>query len=68
MQETITWTPVTERLPDDDTSVLLQLSDGEVTTGWHEGRRWMDVTGYPVFDVSHWAPMPVGVQAQEAAR
>ena len=53
--ETLTWTPVADRLPDDDILVLLWFADGEWLAGWHEDRGWLDVSGYPVAGVTHWA-------------
>jgi hypothetical protein len=68
---TITWIPVAERLPDDDTTVLLALADGDVITGWHEGgdsvfpREWRDVTGWQITQgVTHWADLPAAPEVK----
>lgn len=53
--ETITWIDCAERLPDDGIAVLVAFDDGEVLMGWHEDKRWLDVSGYPVTGVTHWA-------------
>jgi hypothetical protein len=58
---TITWTPVAERLPDDDTTVLLALPDGYVTLGWFDdnGPRWWECeSGELAHGVTHWADLP----------
>jgi len=66
MHETIIWTPVGERLPDDDTSVLICTPNAEcepVWIGYHDGDGcWRDAEGELV-QVTHWAEMPKGVQA-----
>lgn len=71
MTEQITWTPVTERLPNDDTTVLIctDACDEPVWLGYHANDAWWDTEGNRI-DVTHWAAMPIGVvqQAQEAAR
>jgi hypothetical protein len=63
--ETITWTPVTEGLPDADTTVLLSL-DGEhdepTWIGFHDGNRWLDISGMPIQGVIGWADMPAGLR------
>lgn len=53
----IDWTPVADRLPDDEQTVLLAI-EGETDAwpGWTEGGQWFDNTGAPV-SVYAWAPM-----------
>ena len=59
--ETLNWTPVTEALPDDDTTVLIY--DGEETSlGFHESQQWYEGLGAPISTVTHWAHMPEGPQ------
>jgi hypothetical protein len=56
----ITWTPVSDALPDDEETVLLAMDDGEVWTGFHEGDEWRYVSADPIApgSVTHWAPFP----------
>jgi len=55
----ITWVPVSEELPDDDTSVLLATSDGEVCAGFHESGNWHHLNADPVAEpVTHWTHYP----------
>ena len=55
----MTWTPVTERLPDDEQTVLIALLDCEVWTGFIDDERWHYVSGDPVgTDVTHWMDFP----------
>ena len=54
------WTPVTERLPDDDTTVMIAGRDFGVWIGYHDGDDgWLDVHGSQV-TVTHWAELPEG--------
>lgn len=59
---TATWIPVTERLPDDDITVIVALgcSDEPVWLGYHDADGWSTVDAVPHFDVTHWMPMPEG--------
>jgi hypothetical protein len=69
--ETIHWVPVTERLPELVTAVLLATSHGAVLQGFLERRP--EGAGAPVFrnlwpmgpdpEVTHWAAMPEGPAA-----
>lgn len=59
------WIPVTERLPDDDISVMIALrasSDpDDVWIGWHDGEMGWVCDNGPLGDrVTHWMPMPEG--------
>jgi len=60
MTTTITWTPITERLPDDESTVLLGLADGFSCEGFLDGDQWRDVCATPLLagEVTHWAEMP----------
>lgn len=64
MNETITWIPVAERLPDDDTSVLIctDSTSEPVWLGFRDGGEWRDAEGFQV-NVKAWADLPRGVQA-----
>jgi hypothetical protein len=58
-----TWTPVAERLPDDETLVLIALNDdADVWTGFRDAGIWRYPDGMPIAEerVTHWSPMPVG--------
>lgn len=54
------WIPVSARLPDDDTSVLMALSDDEVWQGYRDGDIWRDNLATPIAPerVTHWMHMP----------
>jgi len=61
MIETIEWVACSERLPDDNTSVLIG-TDGTsepVWIGYRDVDRWLDTEGFEV-NVMAWAPMPAG--------
>jgi len=61
MAETLTWHDASQRLPDDDTTVLLWIrySDNESdwASGWRDGFVWRDASSaMPVHGlVTHWA-------------
>ncbi len=61
MNETITWHPVAERLPDDGIAVLVSTRNAAepVWIAWLDGGGWCDTNGGEC-EVSHWAEMPVG--------
>lgn len=63
MDETITWRPVAEQLPDADTTVL--MFDGEaVNTGFLDCADWRyAASGGLCPFVSHWADLPGGPAA-----
>jgi hypothetical protein len=64
MIEQINWVPVSDRLPDDATTVLLfsPVFDEPCWTGYMEGDAWFQADGRPLGDtaVTHWAHMPGG--------
>ena len=55
------WVSVQERLPDDDTTVLVYgpNSSEPVWFGYYDGHDWSGVSGESD-TVTHWAPMPEG--------
>ena len=61
LTELLTWHDATQRMPDDDTTVLLwvEYSDGEQDwcAGWRDGDVWRDASSaMPVrAEVTHWA-------------
>lgn len=60
-QEVARWTPVAERMPDDNTLVLLALNDDEAWPGYRDGDTWRYVDAMPIANerVTHWMRMPV---------
>lgn len=55
------WILVTpDALPDDDITVMLALSDGEVWQGYRNGEIWRDTSGMPIASarVTHWMHVP----------
>ena len=62
--ETIHWVPVTERVPDDDTTVLVYVPDHDepVWLGWLADGEWRLIDATPLEDgeVQAWAEMPGG--------
>ena len=52
--------PVSERMPDDWTAVLMFMSDGEIREGYCEGVTWFYTSEIPVkgCTVLAWADMP----------
>lgn len=58
------WIPVTERLPEDDTEVIVSCTDDDgdsefsyTTTGWCYGRIWI-VGNERSYCVRAWMPLP----------
>jgi hypothetical protein len=68
--EEIQWWSPRERMPDDDTTVLLWVpeSDGEpVWPGHWSGEEWCWTCGTPVpQEVQAWADVPIGPQGTDA--
>lgn len=54
------WISVADRLPDDDTLVLLALSDEEVWPGFRDGEVWRYVDATPIQSalVTDWMNLP----------
>lgn len=63
MNETLTWHPVAQELPDADLTVLVNTRGCEepVWLGFLDGETWRDTDGAEI-DVTHWADMPKGAQ------
>lgn len=66
-REIITWVDVSERLPDDDITVLVveQLKAGRTWFGYYDCG-WRRIDGWPI-EVSHWSHLPAGPATKEAA-
>lgn len=63
MIETIEWVESEERQPDDDTMVLAQAADGEVTPAITEAGKWFDLGVSPEWRMEppvRWAHLPMG--------
>ncbi len=64
MNETITWIPAAERLPDEGIVVLVARSgsDEPVWLAYCEAGQWREVDSWPIDkeDVLHWAEVPRG--------
>jgi len=62
--ETITWIPVTERVPDEDTTVLVCNDRHGVLESWLDMGAWRfgSYDGFKLLGgtVTHWAEMPNG--------
>lgn len=64
--ETLTWHKPSEKMPDDDTTVLMHMptADSEpVWPGYFDGEQWMLPDGFePACAVEAWAHLPGGPQ------
>lgn len=63
MREHIDWQKPSDRMPDDDMTVLLHLEDEEwpVWPGYHDGEEgWLLADAMPAPKVLGWADMPKG--------
>lgn len=50
---------VRDHMPDDETTVLVQLSDGEFTTAWHADDQWRECASATLLgNVTHWGDLP----------
>lgn len=59
--EKVHWYECKNRLPDDETSVLIFGAGCETCEGFHEADKWFLVSGIEVVgEITHWAPMPMG--------
>src|SRR3990167_1624174 len=57
----IGWIAVKDRLPNDDSTVLIAMKDGDETVwlGYYDGDCWYRVDATPIRTrVTHWAPKP----------
>lgn len=53
------WTETAKQLPDDELTVLVATSDGEVWTGYHSEGCWWYVSADKIgIDVTHWMSFP----------
>lgn len=54
------WIPVAEKLPDDQTLVLVALNDDNVWTGFRDAGIWRYADAMPIHAerVTHWRSMP----------
>jgi len=59
---TVTWHRPAEKLPDDDTLVL--LSGGDEAMGFLDGDSWRDDFGMPMQAPAWWAYFPPGPEAE----
>lgn len=56
----VIWIPVGDQMPDEEITVLVATSTGEVDMAYLDEEKWWS-TGYPfrVTDVTHWADLPL---------
>ena len=57
MKVEIEWIACSDRLPDDEETVLV-VTEGETWMGFHEPYGWFATDATPLADVTHWATMP----------
>lgn len=66
------WIPVTESLPDSETTVMTFVPDSNepVWPGYYSGEQWMDLQGYrmDVDSVTHWMDFPDFPDAESASK
>lgn len=64
----LAWIDAAAALPDDDTLVLLALSDGDVWPGYRDGDTWRYVDAMPIIGerVTHWVHLPAAPGAVRA--
>jgi hypothetical protein len=63
LTETLTWWTPAEKLPDSDTTVMLEMEDAEgdpVWPGYLDDEEWKLADGMPASKVVRWAEMPKG--------
>jgi len=61
--ELIIWYLPSEKMPDENTTVLLDLADGEYLLGYHDDDGWKsDISDFPIADtmITAWAETPAG--------
>lgn len=60
MKAVVSWNDPDESLPDDETTVLLALVDGDVWMGFRDGDDWRDVSAELIDqEVEWWAELPL---------
>lgn len=53
------WTRCSDQLPDDDTTVLIAMADGEVWVGYMDEGAWFYASSDPCgVEVTHWCDLP----------
>jgi hypothetical protein len=56
------WIPVSEQLPDSDTTVMTFAPDSNepIWPAYHDGNQWVDFVGSPINDgiITHWMEFP----------
>ena len=52
------WVELSERLPEDSSSILIRYLHGEVVVGFWGGDDWHDHDGVAPSHVTHWMPLP----------
>jgi hypothetical protein len=53
----IHWVDVRDHLPDDEITVLIQDSGGDIWLGWHDNNAWRNgIRKLP--KITHWADLP----------
>ena len=57
IEQKLQWIPCSERLPDNDESVLISNSHG-VTKAWWNGRFWTSIAVKKYKTVTAWMPLP----------
>ena len=59
LQQASRWIPVSERLPEDTTYVLVKDRFAPVAIGWYDGKRWYDTRSEDIeTEATHWKPLP----------
>jgi len=71
--DSVIWISPKVEMPDDETTVLIALSDGEVWTGYHADGMWLFCEGSPIDQgdgtfVEWWAEFPLPPPADVDAR
>ena len=60
------WIPITERMPEEDCTILLSAYDGNIRTGFYHNRMWvMDGVRPPFRDPIAWMPLPEPYEVKE---
>ena len=58
------WIPISNEMPDEEATVLIAYSDGEVSIGYQVAGEWYDADAYAesTAPVTHWMRMPLPPQ------